>query len=346
MFVWAFRCRLRGLTQRYGGAFLALLAFVNLVAGIALLTAYFFHIPPGPDFAALSTALPSPAADLRQSVAYEDGVLAPRAAALVGDIYSARALLTELSSGRVLYRKAPEERSAPASLTKMMTIILALEALPDLDEEILLPEAIFPPLHTAGASMAGFQPGERVPVRDLLYGAMLPSGAEAAVGLACAVSGSESDFVQRMNEKAGELGMTETRFANCTGLNHPGQWSTARDMTVLLQYALQNEMFRELFTRPTYRTPSNEYHPSGISMVNTMFSQVRTARIEEVGYLLGGKTGYDGPVSGLCLASLAEVGGEEYILITLGAGHGETSPALHLLDAFTIYSRIPEMLSM
>ena len=91
-----------------------------------------------------------------------------------------------------------------------------------------------------------------------------------------------------------------------------------------------SEMFRELFTRPTYRTPSNEYHPSGISMVNTMFSQVRTARIEEVGYLLGGKTGYDGPVSGLCLASLAEVGGEEYILITLGAGHGETSPALHL----------------
>lgn len=329
--------------RRYGSHSLALLAFVNLVAGVSLLTAFFFHVPPGPDFAAVPCALPAPAASLRQTVAYEDSVRVPQAESAIGELYSSKALLTELSTGRVFYSKAPRERAYPASLTKMMTILLALEELPDLDEQVVLPEGIFPLLYNEGASMAGFQPGEPVAVQDLLYGAMLPSGADAAVGLACAVSGSEAAFVERMNARAAELGMTDTHFKNCTGLHDPGHWSTARDMTILLQYALQNDAFRELFTRPTYHVASNEYHPNGITMVNTMFSQVRTSKIEEVGVLLGGKTGYDGPGSGLCLASLAEVEGEEYILITLGAGSGETSPALHLMDAFAIYSHIPEL---
>lgn len=96
---------------------------------------------------------------------------------------SRHALLMDARTGQVLARKRSGEEAAPASLTKMMTVLLAAEALPDLDTPVTLPEDIFPALYKADASMAGFQPGETVTVRDLLYGAMLPSGAECCEAL-------------------------------------------------------------------------------------------------------------------------------------------------------------------
>ena len=111
---------------------------------------------------------------------------------------SRHALLMDARTGQVLARKRSGEEAAPASLTKMMTVLLATEALPDLDTPVTLPEDIFPALYKADASMAGFQPGETVTVRDLLYGAMLPSGAECCEALARQVSGSEEAFVALM----------------------------------------------------------------------------------------------------------------------------------------------------
>ena len=140
---------------------------------------------------------------------------------------SRHALLMDARTGQVLARKRSGEEAAPASLTKMMTVLLATEALPDLDTPVTLPEDIFPALYKADASMAGFQPGETVTVRDLLYGAMLPSGAECCEALARQVSGSEEAFVALMNRKAGELGMKHTHFANCTGLTSPEHYSSA-----------------------------------------------------------------------------------------------------------------------
>lgn len=147
---------------------------------------------------------------------------------------SRHALLMDARTGQVLARKQSGEEAAPASLTKMMTVLLATEALPDLDTPVTLPEDIFPALYKADASMAGFQPGETVTVRDLLYGAMLPSGAECCEALARQVSGSEEAFVALMNRKAGELGMKHTHFANCTGLTSPEHYSSAADLAVLL----------------------------------------------------------------------------------------------------------------
>lgn len=147
---------------------------------------------------------------------------------------SRHALLMDARTGQVLARKRSGEEAAPASLTKMMTVLLATEALPDLDTPVTLPEDIFPALYKADASMAGFQPGETVTVRDLLYGAMLPSGAECCEALARQVSGSEEAFVALMNRKAGELGMKHTHFANCTGLTSPEHYSSAADLAVLL----------------------------------------------------------------------------------------------------------------
>lgn len=136
------------------------------------------------------------------------------------DTASRHAILLDAQSGRVLAQKRADERTAPASLTKMMTVLLAIETEPDLDKQVTLPEDIFPALQTEKASMAGFVPDETVTVRDLLYGAMLPSGAECCEALAQLVSGSEENFAALMNQKAAELGMKNTHFTNATA-QHP-----------------------------------------------------------------------------------------------------------------------------
>ena len=164
------------------------------------------------------------------------------------DTASRHAILLDAQSGQVLAQKRADERTAPASLTKMMTILLAIETEPDLDKQVTLPEDIFPALQTEKASMAGFAPGETVTVRDLLYGAMLPSGAECCETLARLVSGSEDNFAALMNQKAAELGMKNTHFTNPTGLTDTEHYSSAADMAKLLQAALHNATFRTIFT--------------------------------------------------------------------------------------------------
>jgi len=251
---------------------------------------------------------------------------------------SQHALLMDARTGQVLARKRSGEEAAPASLTKMMTVLLATEALPDLDTPVTLPEDIFPALYKADASMAGFQPGETVTVRDLLYGAMLPSGAECCEALARQVSGSEEAFVALMNRKAGELGMKHTHFANCTGLTSPEHYSSAADLAVLLQAALNNETFRTVFTTGQYTSSVTAQHPKGLYMASTLLSRLDGGEVTG-GQILGGKTGYT-DAAGLCLASLAVVNGKEYILVTLGAPGNHATEQTNIMDAVQVYRRL------
>lgn len=140
---------------------------------------------------------------------------------------SPNAILTRLTDDTVLMQKNSEEKIYPASLTKMMTVLVAIENLPDLQEEIKLTSSTFQGLYEADASMAGFKPGEQVRAIDLLYGAMLPSGAECCIGLADQIAGSEQNFVKIMNQKAAALGMDNTRFENATGLHNENHYTFA-----------------------------------------------------------------------------------------------------------------------
>lgn len=238
----------------------------------------------------------------------------------------------------MLAEKDADSTIYPASMTKMMTALLAIEANPDLDTPVTLPEEIFPALQAQNASLAGFQPRETATVRDLLYGAMLPSGAECCEALAREVSGSEEAFVVRMNQKAAELGMTGTHFCNPTGLHDPEHVSTVRDMARLTEAALQNETFRKLFTTERYTVPATNCHPQGFTMHSTLLSQLDGTELHS-GRILGGKTGYTGE-AGLCLASLAEVKGREYILVTAEAGGDHSTAPYHIEDAVTVYRRV------
>lgn len=237
--------------------------------------------------------------------------------------------------------KRADERTAPASLTKMMTVLLAIETEPDLDKQVTLPEDIFPALQTEKASMAGFVPDETVTVRDLLYGAMLPSGAECCEALARLVSGSEDNFAELMNQKAAELGMKNTHFTNATGLTDTEHYSSAADMAKLLQAALHNTTFRTIFTTEHYTTTATAQHPEGVSLTSTLLGKLDGTELPTGTRIEGGKTGYTA-AAGLCLASLAIVNGKEYILVTLAAPGDHGTEQYNIRDAVQVYRKLAD----
>lgn len=246
-----------------------------------------------------------------------------------GRIYSKYVLLYRVEDGKVIYEQAADQRMYPASMTKMMTMWLAIRHLP-LEQKVTVSADIFPALYEA--SIAGFQPGEKVTVKDLLYGAMLPSGGEAAVMLAVALDGSEAAFAERMNREAQRIGMTATHFVNATGLHDDNHYSTARDILLLLRTVLQNDTFREIFSTAEYTTSPTNIHPNGLYLRSTFLKNWDPALLEG-GKVYGGKTGFTDQ-AGRCLASAAEKHGLHYLLVTAGADGSH-----HITDAQNIYGK-------
>lgn len=255
---------------------------------------------------------------------------------------SRNAILMDRETGKILADKGADEKVYPASLTKIMTAVLAVENIPDLQESITVPEGIFPGLYAEGASMAGFCPGEEAVGMDLLYGVLLPSGAECCLTFAERIAGSEEAFVDMMNEKAKELGMEHTHFTNSTGLQDEDHYSTVRDISVLLRYALAGDTFRQVFTSSSYSTNPSACHPEGFTFYSTMFQEMNSASVTG-GEILGGKTGYT-KEAGLCLASLAVIGQKEYILITAHARGDHETRQYHVEDAVKVYTQLGKQL--
>lgn len=155
----------------------------------------------------------------------------PVSSSITGDDLSSHyAIIVRRSTGEKIFDLRSQERMYPASMTKLMTALVAYEQIPDLQTKVTLDSAMFDPLYEEGASMAGFSAGEEVTAEDLLYGVLLPSGAECCIGLAEYVSGSEEAFVELMNQKAAELGMNQTHFCNPTGLHDENHYTTVSDL--------------------------------------------------------------------------------------------------------------------
>lgn len=257
---------------------------------------------------------------------------------VIDDLYSSNAILISVDNNQILLDKSSDEKIYPASLTKIMTAILAIENISDLNDRIYLSKDMFHKLHSQNASMAGFLPNERVAAIDLIYGVLLPSGAESCIGLANEIAGSEKRYVKLMNEKAEKLGMKNTHFTNSTGLHGTNHYSTVNDIAKLLEYALQNDTFREVYTSKRYTTKATNLHPDGITFESTMFKKMDTEDINN-GTIQGGKTGYT-EAAKLCLASLAKIDGKEYILVTTNADGNPYTEQFNILDAFTVYNQI------
>ncbi|WP_153723029.1 D-alanyl-D-alanine carboxypeptidase family protein [Sporosarcina cascadiensis] len=225
--------------------------------------------------------------------------------------------MVDRGTEEAVYEKNADSKAYPASLTKMMTTIVALEYIDDLAAAAPVDLETYRKMVAANASMAGFYGREAVTYRDLLYGTVLNSGGEAANSLAIHVGGSVETFVQMMNDKAVELGMKNTRFANPEGLHHTNQYTTAADMARLLDYALENNNFRAIFTKETFQTSSTPDHPKGVLLQSTVLASLDKAN--QTGFeIIGGKSGttYE---AGQCWATLGLIGDREYITIVMGA---------------------------
>lgn len=255
-----------------------------------------------------------------------------------GQLNSKIALLVDLDNQEVLLDQRAEEIIYPASLTKMMTVLVAIEHLEDLQAPITMTADIIESMILQDASVAGFSANETAPAIDYLYGIMLASGGDAASALSQAIAGSEENFVALMNKKAQELGMDQTHFVNTTGLHDDYHYTSLHDLAILVKYALTNQTFYTIFTRPTYVTQMTPYHPQGLIIESTLFKKLG-GRQPLGATIIGGKTGYT-LEAGLNLASIAQIGDQTFLLITAAAPGDATSEQYNITDALNIYSAL------
>jgi len=216
------------------------------------------------------------------------------------------AILMEQDSGRVIFEKDAYTQRRIASITKIMTAILAIES-GKLDKTVTVSSTA---IKTEGSSIY-LQEGEKIKLEDLVYGLMLRSGNDAAVAIAETVGGSLDGFVYLMNQKAEEIGMKNTHFANPHGLDdHEDHYSSAYDMALLTRYAMNNDTYKKIAGTESYRSESSN---DKWDRVWKNKNKLLTSLYE---YSTGGKTGYTKRAK-RTLVSTAEKDGVSYIAVTL-----------------------------
>ena len=245
------------------------------------------------------------------------------------EIDSKRAVLYNLNENSIVYEKNKDEKTSIASLTKIMTVLVAIENISDFEQKITINVEDFKGLDELGAYQIGLKDKEIVTYDDLLYATMLASGADAARALAINISKSEKNFVNLMNQKADELNLKNTHFVNTVGLDDKNHYSTVDEVAKLLTYALKNKKFKTIFTKKTY-TFTNKLHTVKNSLIRTA-----QAYNMDISYIKGSKTGFTSE-AGRALASIAhdDKNNIDYLLVTTNA---EKVPN-HLNDAITIYN--------
>ena len=249
------------------------------------------------------------------------------------ELYSKSAILIDFATNTVLAEKNPDEKIYPASMTKIMTALVASEHVENWDDTFTMTQDVIDPLYKAGASLAGFTAGETVTLRDLLYGALLPSGAEATAALAIYSAGSEEAFTELMNEKAKELGLTTAHFVNNSGLHDAEHYCTVRDMAVILRAALENQACREALSSMHYTTTATVQNPEGLTLTDKFLYRV-SKKDQKGSDILGAKTGYTAEAGNCCASYGVSPGGRTCLVVTANA---QTS-WLTIDDHITLYS--------
>ena len=212
-------------------------------------------------------------------------------------------IVMDLDSGRVLYENNADEERLIASITKIMTCIIAIEQ-GDLDSDVEAGEEI---LKMYGTSIY-LELNEKMKLIDLLYGLMLRSGNDASVVIAKEVAGTEEKFVEMMNEKAKEIGMTNTTFSNPHGLDEETKnYSTARDMAILSRYAYKNKTYRKIIGTEEYRVKTDN---------KSYLWYNRMKLLGDYKYCTGGKNGYT-PSAGKTLVTTHKKGNLKITVVTL-----------------------------
>ena len=244
------------------------------------------------------------------------------------------AILVDADAGLVVAEKNGSAKMYPASMTKVMTLLVACEHITDLSEKLEITQDIVDYVKKEGASNCGFKAGEQVTMLDLLYGLILPSGADAALALVRRIAGSEEQFVTLMNQKAQQLGISATtHFTNCTGLYNDNHYSSAEDMAIIMRAASQNSVAATILTTRSYTTQANNKRTTGLSFSNLFLKRIDTQTTG--GQVNFAKTGYVAKAGNCAVSYFTAASGRHYICVT-----GKTSGAWNVVSAHAaLYSQ-------
>lgn len=238
---------------------------------------------------------------------------------------SKSSVVMDLDSGRVLYENDANHQRLIASITKIMTAILAIEN-GDLDKKVIVGEEV---LSMYGTNIY-VEVGEKMTMRDLIYGLLLRSGNDAAVVIAKEIGGTEAKFVQMMNSKAREIGMKNTVFKNPHGLDEVTEnYSTAYDMALLSKYAFSNKIYRKIVATKKYEVSTGK---------KTYLWYNRNRLLDNYKYCTGGKNGYT-PSAGKTLVSTASKGNLNLTIVSLNDGNSYINHQNLYENMFSKYHR-------
>ncbi len=256
---------------------------------------------------------------------------------LPSDVVSGYGILIDLSDNSIVAQRNPHTRISPASMTKILTVLVAAEHITQeqLDDKVTITLEYTDYSYGNDLSAVGFAENEVVSVRDLFYGTILPSGGDAAIALACYVAGSEEAFVELMNEKLKNLQLANsTHFTNVAGMYADDHYSTVYDMAMIMHAAIDNEICREVLNAHTYTTSSTEQHPEGIIISNWFLRRIEdkdcglTVECAKTGFVVQSRN---------CAASFADdTSGHGYICVTADS----SSSWRCIYDHVSIYSSL------
>lgn len=236
------------------------------------------------------------------------------------DVISERSIMIDLDTGDILMQRGYKDRISPASMTKVLTVLVAAENLTpeQLDDKFTITHDITAYVWQHDCSAVNWADDETVTVRDLLYGTILPSGADAAVGLATYIAGSQEAFVEMMNDKIEELGLAgSSHFTNCVGLYDDNHYSTVYDIAMMMEAAIENDMAREALSAKKYTTSPTEQHPDGIEISNWFLRRIEDK--DTGGEVIAAKTGFVNESKNCAVSYGTDNSGNRYVICTQGS---------------------------
>ena len=257
------------------------------------------------------------------------------------DISCKYSMLVDVNNNTVIAGHGYDKKIYPASLTKMLTLLVAVENISDMNKTYTFKASDIDPLIEENASRAGFEAGEKVTVQDLLYASILVSGADGTLGLAKTVAGSEAGFVKLMNEKITELGLKDTQFVNVSGLHDKRHYTTLQDLAVITRECLNNETCKKILSASFYTPSKTKINPNGILLKSIVLTRLDGYYIDlnkdekADAKIIGGKSGFTDEAM-FTLATICKYKNSYYICLTAKSStqDGSTSDQIAIYENY------------
>lgn len=260
-----------------------------------------------------------------------------------GEVFldSESAVLIDLDTGEVVAERNADRSIYPASMTKVLTLLVANEQMTDRDGTFTITQDITDHTYANDLSAVCWDVGEKITVEDMEYGTILPSGADAAIGLARYAVGSEARLVELMNDKCEAMGLSPyANFTNVTGMHEADEHCTVTDMAMIMKAAVEYDHVLEVMRAGEYRTSKTEEHPDGVYMFNLFLdrTQVAEAQGRLRGKVVCAKTGYTNESKNCAVTYYVSETGRHYVCVT-ALGHGSRRVVEDHINLYTRYAR-------